>query len=208
MKRVDREEAIDEARVLSQLSHPHITQHHGSFIDREEQLNIVMEYAANGSLHELIRALLGLSYIHSRKVIHRDIKSLNLFLDAADNIKIGDLGIARSLSGGSNFARTIVGTPYYLSPELCDDKPYNEKTMCGRLEWCWCVNARLYECCMGCHPFEAQNEGALIRKILRGTFTPISGPYSPALVQLSGEMLAFNPVRRPTAAQLLSCLQW
>jgi NIMA (never in mitosis gene a)-related kinase len=42
--------------------------------------------------------------------------------------QIGDLGIARSLSGGSDFARTIVGTPYYLSPELCDDKPYNEKS--------------------------------------------------------------------------------
>jgi NIMA (never in mitosis gene a)-related kinase len=56
---------------------------------------------------------------------------------------------------------------------------------------------------MGRHPFEAQNEGALIRKILRGTFTPVSGPYSPALVQLSGQMLAFNPVRRPTAAQIL-----
>jgi NIMA (never in mitosis gene a)-related kinase len=60
-----------------------------------------------------------------------------------------------------------------------------------------------YECCMGRHPFEAQNEGALIRKILRGTFTPVSGPCSPALVQLCGQMLAFNPVRRPTAAQLL-----
>jgi NIMA (never in mitosis gene a)-related kinase len=56
---------------------------------------------------------------------------------------------------------------------------------------------------MGRHPFEAQNEGALIRKILRGTFTPISGPYSPALVQLSGQMLAFDPVRRPAAAQIL-----
>lgn len=56
---------------------------------------------------------------------------------------------------------------------------------------------------MGRYPFEAQNEGALIRKILRGTFTPISGPYSPALVQLAGQMLCFNPARRPTAAQLL-----
>uniref|UniRef100_A0A383W991 non-specific serine/threonine protein kinase n=1 Tax=Tetradesmus obliquus TaxID=3088 RepID=A0A383W991_TETOB len=216
MKRVDREEAIDEARVLSQLSHPHITQHHGSFIDKDEQLNILMEYAAYGCLHDLIRgsgkprplpegkvwkyiiqALLGLSYMHSRKLIHRDIKSLNLFLDAADNIKIGDLGITRSLSGGSDFARTIVGTPYYLSPELCDDKPYNEKSDV------WALGVVLYECCMGCHPFEAQNEGALIRKILRGSFTPINGPYSAALVQLCGQMLAFNPVRRPTAAQLL-----
>lgn len=68
-------------------------------------------------------------------------------------LQIGDLGIARSLSGGSDFARTIVGTPYYLSPELCDDKPYNEKSdvwalgvvlvsvsCAGRVHallWCW-----------------------------------------------------------------------
>eukprot|EP00775_Hariotina_reticulata_P010600 gene10600-10757_t len=215
LKRVDREEAIDEARVLSQLTHPHIIQHHGSFIDADDQLNILMEFAANGSLHAhiraspgkslteaqiwryIIQALLGLGYIHSRKIIHRDIKSLNLFLDKADNIKIGDLGIARSLSGGSDFASTLVGTPYYLSPELCDDKPYNDKSDV------WALGVVLYECCMGCYPFEAQNEGALIRKILKGRFSPVSGPFSVALKQLAASMLTFDSRRRPSAAQLL-----
>jgi NIMA (never in mitosis gene a)-related kinase len=60
-----------------------------------------------------------------------------------------------------------------------------------------------YECCMGCYPFEAQNEGALIRKILKGTFTPISGPFSTALKQLAASMMTFDVRRRPTAAQLL-----
>lgn len=57
--------------------------------------------------------------------MHRDIKSANIFLDANDDIKIGDLGVAKVLGTGQAFARTIVGTPYYLSPELCEEKPYN-----------------------------------------------------------------------------------
>ena len=75
-----------------------------------------------------IQALLGLRHVHSKKIIHRDIKSLNLFFDADDNVLVGDLGIAKVLSPNTMFARTIVGTPYYLSPELCEDKPYNEKS--------------------------------------------------------------------------------
>lgn len=136
MKRVDREEAIDEARMLAQLNHPYITRHYDSFIDREERLNILMEFAAKGNLSTMIKAsggkglpesfvwrvavqsVLGLNHIHSRKIIHRDIKALNLFIDSNDNIKIGDLGIARALSAGSDFAHTIVGTPYYLRCEL------------------------------------------------------------------------------------------
>lgn len=75
-----------------------------------------------------IQSLLALSYVHSKGVIHRDMKSLNVFFDSKKDVKIGDFGIACSLTYNSEFARTIVGTPFYLSPELCDDKPYNEKS--------------------------------------------------------------------------------
>lgn len=215
MKRMDREESIDEARLLAQLNHPNIIRHYGSFIDQNECLNIVMEYAANGNLHALVRsyrgrsmpeeliwrvflqALLGLAYIHSKKIIHRDMKSLNVFLDSLGNVKIGDLGIARALGEHSEFAHTIVGTPFYLSPELCEDKPYDEKSDV------WALGVILYECCMGKYPFEAQNEGALIRKILRGSYPPVEGPYSSALTQVVAACLTFDPKRRPTTNQLL-----
>uniref|UniRef100_A0A7S3QYD2 non-specific serine/threonine protein kinase n=1 Tax=Dunaliella tertiolecta TaxID=3047 RepID=A0A7S3QYD2_DUNTE len=215
MKRVDRQEAIDEARMLAQLNHPHVCKHYDSFVDSSDRLNIIMEFASKGNVSQLIKAqkgkglpeplvwkfliqsLLGLQHIHSKKIIHRDMKALNLFLDSNQNIKIGDLGIARALSDGSQFARSLVGTPYYLSPELCEDKPYNEKSDV------WATGVVMYECCTGHYPFDAQNEGALIRKILRGQYPPITGPYSSALVQIINLMLTHKYTMRPDTASLL-----
>eukprot|EP00955_Chlamydomonas_euryale_P065426 359240-Chlamydomonas_euryale.AAC.2 len=73
------------------------------------------------------------------------------------------------LSANTNFAKTIVGTPYYLSPELCEDRPYNEKSDV------WALGVLLYECCTQKHPFDADNQGALILKILRGRYPPLTG---------------------------------
>ena len=117
--------------------------------------------------------------------------------------QIGDLGIARALSDGSAFARSLVGTPYYYSPELCEDKPYNEKSDMWALGVVMVSGSGFqyqafvrgvfshlgprwfsqYECCMGHFPFDAQNDGALIRKILKGAYAPITGPYTSALVK-------------------------
>lgn len=70
-----------------------------------------------------IQMMIGLRDLHSQKILHRDIKAMNIFLDGENNVRIGDLGVARVLK--SDFAHTIVGTPYYLSPEMCEEKPYN-----------------------------------------------------------------------------------
>ena len=66
-----------------------------------------------------------------------------------DTIKIGDLGVARELNQSANMAHTVVGTPYYLSPELCEEKPYNNKSDI------WSLGCVLYELCTLRHPFEA-----------------------------------------------------
>ena len=87
-----------------------------------------------------------------------------MFLGKEDKIKIGDLGVAKLLNQTSNFANTVVGTPYYLSPELCEEKPYNHKSDI------WSLGCVLYELCTFRHPFEANNQGALILKIVRGQF--------------------------------------
>jgi NIMA (never in mitosis gene a)-related kinase len=78
------------------------------------------------------------------------------------NFRIGDLGVAKSVSSSSDFAHTMVGTPYYLSPEMCEEKPYNEKSDI------WALGCVLYEMVNQRPPFEAMNQGALILKIIRG----------------------------------------
>ena len=85
-----------------------------------------------------------------------------MFLGKDDKIKVGDLGVAKLLGQTQNMAHTIVGTPYYLSPELCEEKPYNHKSDI------WSLGCVLYELCTFRHPFEAKNQGALIMKIVRG----------------------------------------
>jgi NIMA (never in mitosis gene a)-related kinase len=72
-----------------------------------------------------VQAALGLEYLHSKKIIHRDIKTQNLFLTGDNTIKIGDFGISKVLSDTTKnqFAMTVVGTPYYMSPEACQSEP-------------------------------------------------------------------------------------
>ena len=70
-----------------------------------------------------LQIMLGLRELHKKKILHRDIKTMNIFLTNNREVRIGDLGVARTLTG--DFANTVVGTPYYLSPEMCQQKPYN-----------------------------------------------------------------------------------
>lgn len=195
----------------------YVIKYYDCFLE-EGKLNIVMQYAPNGTLHAMlqaqrgkslaeeliwkffIQALLGMRHVHSKKIIHRDIKSLNLFFDADNNVLVGDLGIAKVLSPNTMFARTIVGTPYYLSPELCEDKPYNEKSDV------WALGVVLYEMCTGGkHPFDAQNEGALIRKILRGVYPPLTpGKHSVQLADVLRLCLTMDYRQRPDTLALLN----
>lgn len=84
-----------------------------------------------------LQIVLGLHYLHRKKILHRDLKSANVFLTKDNDhdssckppspsysVKIGDLGVAKLMDTSTAFANTIVGTPYYLSPELCADMPY------------------------------------------------------------------------------------
>jgi len=98
-----------------------------------------------------IEMSLGLRYLHSNKILHRDIKTANMFLGKDYKIKVGDLGVAKLLSQTQNMAFTVVGTPYYLSPELCEEKPYNHKSDI------WSLGCVLYELCTYRHPFDAKN---------------------------------------------------
>lgn len=144
-----------------------------------------------------IQICLGLAHIHGRSILHRDIKSMNMFLTKDDKVKIGDLGVAKVLMQ-TQFAKTFVGTPYYLSPEICEEKPYNEKSDI------WALGCILYEMCTFRHPFNATNQAALILKILKGKYDPIPKEYSPELKKLIDTILQKNSYARPGVFQLLT----
>jgi NIMA (never in mitosis gene a)-related kinase len=117
---------------------------------------------------------LGLKYIHDRKIIHRDIKSLNIFLTAQGLIQIGDFGVAKVLQHTTQKAGTAIGTVSYMAPEILEEEPYSYSSDV------WSLGVLLYEMCALKLPFEAKNLPALIRNILKGVYPPVSA-YSKGL---------------------------
>lgn len=92
---------------------------------------------------------LALKHCHDRKILHRDLKSQNIFLTKKNIVKLGDFGIARVLSNTGSKAKTVVGTPYYLSPEIIESHPYSFKSDV------WSLGVLLFEMCALQPPFNA-----------------------------------------------------
>ncbi|XP_064917425.1 serine/threonine-protein kinase Nek1 isoform X9 [Columba livia] len=144
-----------------------------------------------------VQICLALKHIHDRKILHRDIKSQNIFLTKDGTIQLGDFGIARVLNSTAELARTCIGTPYYLSPEICQNKPYNNKSDI------WALGCVLYEMCTLKHAFEAGNMKNLVLKIISGPFPPVSMHYSYDLRNLLSQLFKRNPRNRPSVNSIL-----
>ncbi|XP_045331056.1 serine/threonine-protein kinase Nek5 isoform X3 [Leopardus geoffroyi] len=145
-----------------------------------------------------VQISLGLKYIHDRKILHRDIKAQNIFLSKNGMVaKLGDFGIARVLNNSMELARTCIGTPYYLSPEICQNKPYNNKTDI------WSLGCVLYELCTLKHPFEGNNLHQLVLKICQAHFAPISPRFSHDLQALVSQLFEVSPRDRPSINSIL-----
>lgn len=216
MNKAQIDEVKNESKILASLNSVFIVKYYDSFIDNNN-LNIIMEYCDGGDLSHLlnnqmkagkmpseekiwkffIQISLGIAYIHNKKILHRDLKTLNIFLTKDDKVKIGDLGVAKVLNQ-TNFARTFVGTPYYLSPEICEEKPYNEKSDV------WALGCILYEMVTCKHPFNATNQGALILKILRGKYDPIANKdISCDLKKMVDILLEKSYFKRPAVTEII-----
>ena len=111
---------------------------------------------------------LAIKHCHDRKIIHRDLKSQNIFLNKDSTILLGDFGIAKVLDSTKDFANTCIGTPYYMSPELFKNKPYGYKSDV------WALGCVLYEMCNLRHAYDAKSINGLAVKILRGSYPPLN----------------------------------
>ncbi|XP_066896170.1 serine/threonine-protein kinase Nek1 isoform X6 [Kogia breviceps] len=210
----EREESRREVAVLANMKHPNIVQYRESF-EENGSLYIVMDYCEGGDLFKRINAqkgilfqedqildwfvqiCLALKHVHDRKILHRDIKSQNIFLTKDGTIQLGDFGIARVLNSTVELVRTCIGTPYYLSPEICENKPYNNKSDI------WALGCVLYEMCTLKHAFEAGNMKNLVLKIISGSFPPVSLHYSYDLRSLLSQLFKRNPRDRPSVNSIL-----
>jgi len=154
---------------LQALVHPNIVSFREVYKTKKGHLCIVMDFADGGDLQKMIQQqngryfdekkildwftqiCLGMKHVHDRKILHRDIKCQNVFVTKQGIIKMGDFGIARVLRHTVDVARSMVGTPYYLSPEIIEGRPYSFKSDI------WSLGVMLYELCALRPPFEGSS---------------------------------------------------
>ena len=135
-----------------------------------------------------------LMYVHSRKVLHRDLKSQNVFLARAGLAMLGDFGISKVLEQSDAFTTTVTGTPYYMAPEMCTNRPYTFKSDI------WSLGCVLYELCTLRHAFAADSLLCLVYQIVRGDFPPIAADrYSGALSGLASLLNALRLQQQPNS---------
>ena len=211
------ENSFNEVRLLASLNHKNVIGYREAFYDQKSKtLNIVMEYADDGDLSTkikqaikrqiffdeqtiwstLIQILEGLKYLHKSDIIHRDLKSANIFLNKKGAVKIGDLNVSKII--GKSMAITQTGTPYYASPEIWNDHPYDYK--CD----IWSAGCIIYEMASLKMPFRGTSMQMLYNNVMKGNIAPIPSRYSNDLMEIIKIILTKNPHKRPSAEQLLN----
>jgi serine/threonine protein kinase len=216
-------EVLGEIDMLRTLSHPNIIGYHETFTE-DRYVCIAMEYADGGDLSEAIelrrsgrasgsniasqgfqereamaifvQITLAVQYMHSCRVLHRDLKSQNIFLTGAGIVKVGDFGIAKALRASRRCAETQIGSPYYMPPEICENRPYGFKADV------WCLGVVLYELLALEVPFSANSIAALAIKIVIGEPKPVPAIYGGETRTLLKRLLSKRADDRPTIDEI------
>lgn len=213
-------EIMNEVKLLLQLDHHNVTKCEGWFRDDARQsIFLVLEFCGGGDLSSMIskqrsnhqrfsekqvwdifcQLCHGLRHLHEHGIIHRDLKPLNIMVSTSGkHFKLGDLGVSRQLSEDTVLVRSFYGTPLYLSPELVESKPYNEKTDI------WSLGVILYELCCLCPPFQGNTLLDVAKMVSTGKYPPLPGHYSSQLHRCVGWMLQLDYTKRPNVVQLIN----
>jgi NIMA (never in mitosis gene a)-related kinase len=220
MQRREKQLLVNEVNVLRKLNNAHIVKYVDRCVKKDsKKIYIVMEFCPGGDLQHLITSTRGhcqqisedqiwltLSELASalfdchhgeERVLHRDIKPANVFIDGDGHVKLGDFGLARNLT--SDFANTMVGTPFYMSPELVSGRGYDEKSDI------WALGCVLYEMATLRPPFNSilRSEEELKRNITRSSPKRIPNIYSDALWSCICSLIEKDPTKRPSAQEIL-----
>lgn len=184
LKEKEKQNTLNEVRILASIQHPHIIAYKEVFIEEENTtLNLITEFADNGDLFQLvqknqregkeqmsedfvwkvlIQVVFGLKHLHDLKIFHWDLKSANIFLFEDGTVKLGDMNVSKIAKNGLLMTQT--GTPYYASPEVWRDQPYDLKSDI------WSLGCVMYELMTSKPPFMATDMDFLYKKILAGKY--------------------------------------
>ena len=206
----------DEVNLLKQLKHPNIVTYKDSFFDSDNCLNIVMVFCELGDMYTkihkqkgeyfpeeqillwLAQLCLALSYVHDKQILHRDIKTQNIFIQNEHTIRIGDFGIAKGYNQNQDLGGSLIGTPLYMAPEV-----YNSSKKYSFRSDIWSLGCCIFEMCNLKNAFEAKSWNAVFVKVNKGQRAQLNSRYSLDMKNLVDSMLSVNGKNRPTIASIL-----
>jgi len=211
----ERRNAENEAMLMKVLVGPTIIQFYEQIV-QGNNLYIIMEFADKGTLADKLQELrnkgdkldtqtivawishiiMALMIMHSKHVLHRDLKTQNLFITGNNTIKVGDLGIAKSLNSSMEMAQSVAGTPYNMAPEIIKGEKYGQKTDI------WSLGCVLYEMVTFKRPFEGVKIESLFEAIINRDYNPISNSVDSNIRLMISQMLLKDPAKRPTVWDL------
>ena len=212
----EKQNSLNEVRLLASIKSNFVISYKEAFFDEKDStLGIVMEFADRGDLYQkivehkksamffeetdiwriFIQLVKGLKALHELKILHRDLKSANVFLLSDGTAKLGDLNVSKVARRGLGYTQT--GTPYYASPEVWKDQPYDNKSDI------WSLGCVLYEMITLRPPFRAQNMEGLYNKVIKGQFNKIPDRFSNELFEIVKLLIQINTDSRPSCDEIL-----
>lgn len=207
--------ALKEQRVWKGLHHPNVVEFKGSFLGDSGSLNLVVEYVDGLSLAEHLsqysafpetlvaeiarQVLCGLAYLHAKGVTHRDLKPANILVDNDAAVKICDFGVSsaehvQTINPGQQH---MVGTPWYIAPEMVEYRPYTKSVDI------WSLGCTIMELATGRRPYHELSAMQVLFRMVEDRCPPIPSSLSPELTDFLRSCFVWDPEERPSAAQLM-----
>ena len=210
LNKKEQQNSVNEVRILASVNHPNVIGYKEAFWDDSQNtLNIVMEFADDGDLQTKItkmrkeggmfqesliwsysiQMIEGLKALHDKKIMHRDLKSANIFLvKDKHQCKLGDMNVSKVIKEKELLTQT--GTPYYASPEVWRDEPYSYKSDL------WSIGCVIYELCALRPPFKGKDLDELFMNVCKGKAERISKVYSDDLWKMILMLLQVDVKKR------------